>query len=119
MIGEDYNLTLGINFDYTPLAAANRVLVDLMRAQSDLQSALWQDQDSRQLADLFDRCLTSIGKPVSEMNKEDRLQMITLLEQRNAFSYRKSVPFVARNLGVSRYTVYKYLSEVTGTPLGP
>lgn len=117
LIGEDYNLALGINFDYTPLAAANKVLVDLMRAQSDLQSALWQDQDSRQLADLFDRCLAIIGKPVSAMNKDDRLKMISLLEKRNAFSYRKSVPFVARNLGVSRYTVYKYLSEVTGTPM--
>lgn len=117
LIGEDYNLALGINFDYTPLAAANKVLVDLMRAQSDLQSALWQDQDSRQLADLFDRCLAIIGKPVSAMNKDDRLKMISLLEKRNAFSYRKSVPFVARNLGVSRYTVYKYLSEVTETPI--
>ena len=117
LIGKDYNLALGINFDYTPLAAANKVLVDLMRAQSDLQSALWQDQDSRQLADLFDRCLAIIGKPVSAMNKDDRLKMISLLEKRNAFSYRKSVPFVARNLGVSRYTVYKYLSEVTGTPI--
>ena len=51
------------------------------------------------------------------MNNDDRLKMISLLEKRNAFSYRKSVPFVARNLGVSRYTVYKYLSEVTETPI--
>ena len=117
LIGEDYNLALGINFDYTPLAAANKVLVDLMSAQSDLQSALWQDQDSRQLADLFDRCLAAVGKPTSSMSKDDRLKMIALLEQHNAFSFRKSVPYVAKNLGVSRYTVYKYLSEVTGTPM--
>jgi len=117
LIGEDYNLALGINFDYTPLAAANKVLVDLMSAQSDLQSALWQDQDSRQLADLFDRCIAVVGKPAATMGKEDRLQMIALLEQHNAFSYRKSVPYVAKNLGVSRYTVYKYLSEVTGAPM--
>jgi len=117
LIGEDYNLALGINFDYTPLAAANKVLVDLMSAQSDLQSALWQDQDSRQLADLFDRCIAVVGKPAAAMGKEDRLQMIALLEQHNAFSYRKSVPYVAKNLGVSRYTVYKYLSEVTGAPM--
>ena len=36
MIGEDYNLALGINFDYTSLVFANRILVDLMSAQSDL-----------------------------------------------------------------------------------
>ena len=34
------------------------------------------------------------------------------LRERNAFSYRKSVPYVAGRLGVSRYTVYKYLEEV-------
>ena len=117
LIGEDYNLALGINFDYTPLAAANRVLVDLMSAQADLQSALWQDQDTRQLTDLFDRCIATVGKPASAMNKDDRLRMIALLEQHNAFSFRKSVPYVAKNLGVSRYTIYKYLSEVTGVPM--
>ena len=115
LIGEDYNLALGINFDYTSLVFANRILADLMSVQSDLQSALWQDQDSRQLSDLYDRCLAAIGKPASAMGKDDRLRMIALLEQHNAFSFRKSVPFVAKRLGVSRYTVYKYLSEVTGS----
>lgn len=114
MIGEDYNLALGINFDYTSLVFANRILVDLMSAQSDLQSALWQEGDSRQLADLFDRCLTALGKPVDALNKQDRLRLIAMLEQHNAFSYRKSVPYVAKHLGVSRYTIYKYLGEVTG-----
>lgn len=113
LIGPDYNLALGINFDYTSLAAANRVLVDLMSARSDLQSALWQDQDSRQLTDLFDRCIAALGKPADTLSKDDRLRLIALLERHNAFSFRKSVPFVAKRLGVSRYTVYKYLSEVT------
>ena len=113
MIGEDYNLALGINFDYTSLVFANRILADLMSVQSDLQSALWQEGDSRQLADLFDRCLATLGKPVDALNKKDRMQVITLLEQNNAFSYRKSVPYVAKHLGVSRYTIYKYLGELT------
>ena len=46
------------------------------------------------------------------MNKKDRLRMIAMLEQKNAFSFRKSVPYVAKHLGVSRYTVYKYLGEL-------
>ena len=113
MIGEDYNLALGINFDYTSLVFANRILADLMSVQSDLQSALWQEGDSRQLADLFDRCLATLGKPVDALNKKDRMRVITLMEQNNAFSYRKSVPYVAKHLGVSRYTIYKYLGELT------
>ena len=44
-----------------------------------------------------------------------------LLRERSAFSYRKSVPYVAGRLGVSRYTVYKYLDELSGEdgPEGP
>ena len=112
LIGEDFNLALGINFDYTSLVFANRILVDLMSASSDLQSALWQEGDSKQLADLFERCLAALGKPVDALNKKDRLRMIAMLEQKNAFSFRKSVPYVAKHLGVSRYTVYKYLGEL-------
>jgi len=112
MIGADYNLALGINFDYTSLVFANRILEDLMNAQSDLRSALWQPGDAKQLGDLFDQCAAALGKPADALTKTDRLRLVGLLRQRNAFSYRKSVPYVAGRLGVSRYTVYKYLDEV-------
>ena len=101
MIGEDYNLALGINFDYTSLVYANRILEDLMSSRSDLQSALWQEGDSRQLADLFERCLATFSKPAEALNKKERMRLVAMLEQRNAFSYRKSVPYVAKHLGVS------------------
>ena len=112
MIGKGYNLALGINFDYTSLVFANRILVDLMSAQADLRSALWQPGDAKQLGDLFDQCAASLGKPLDAFTKADRLKLIALLRARSAFSYRKSVPYVAGRLGVSRYTVYKYLDEV-------
>ena len=111
LMGEDYNLALGINFDYTSLVYANRILVDLMSAEADLKSALWQGGDSA-LSDLFDECLAALGKPVDALGKADRLKLVAMLEQKNGFSYRKSVPFVSRRLGVSRYTVYKYLDEL-------
>ena len=112
LIGEGYNLALGINFDYTALASAGRILSDLTSARSDLRSALWQPGDTRQLAELFDQCAAALGKPADAFTKADRLHMIALLRERSAFSYRKSVPYVAGRLGVSRYTVYKYLDEV-------
>ena len=40
-----------------------------------------------------------------------------VIKQKNLFlQYRKSVPYVAGRLGVSRYTIYKYLDEVAGEP---
>lgn len=53
-----------------------------------------------------------MGKPVDALSKADRLKIVAMMDQKNAFSYRKSVPFAARRLGVSRYTVYKYLDEL-------
>ena len=113
LIGEDFNLALGINFDYSSLVYANRILVDLMSAEADLQSAMWHGGD-QQLGDLFEECLAAVGKPVKALNKRDRMKIIALLDQKNAFSFRKSVPFVAKRLQVSRYTVYKYLGELNG-----
>lgn len=111
MIGEDYNLALGINFDYSSLVYANRILVDLMSADADLKSAMWHSGDNR-LGEVFDECLAAVGKPVSALTKADRMKIIALLDQKEAFSFRKSVPFVSQRLGVSRYTVYKYLTEL-------
>ena len=113
LIGEDYNLALGINFDYSSLVYANRILVDLMSADADLQSALWHGGDTA-LADVLDECVAAVGKPVTALTKKDRIKVIALLDQKNAFSYRKSVPYVAKHLGVSRYTIYKYLGELNG-----
>ena len=111
MIGEDYNLALGIDFDYSSLAYANRTLMALMSADADLQSALWRGGDNG-LTQIFDECLTAIGKPVNALTKADRVKIVALLDQKNAFSFRKSVPYVAKRLQVSRYTVYKYLDQL-------
>lgn len=111
LIGEGYNLALGINFDYTSLVYANRILVDLMSADADLQSAMWKSGDS-QLAAIYDECVAAVGKPINALTKKDRIKIIALLDQKNAFSFRKSVPYVAKHLQVSRYTVYKYLGEL-------
>ena len=51
------------------------------------------------------------------MNKADRIRVIEHLKEMDAFSYRRAVPYVATHLGVSRYTIYKYLDEVSGKPV--
>ena len=117
LMGEDYNLALGINFDYSSLVFANKVLVDLMSAQNDLKAVLYQG-DSRQLAEVFDECLAAVGKPIHALTKTDRMKVVALLEQEDAFSFKKAVPYVAKRLQVSRYTVYKYIGELAGAMPG-
>jgi len=118
MVGEGFDLALGIDFDFTSLSYANRTLVGLMSADADLQSALWQGGEGR-LGAIFEECVAALGKPLKELGKKDRMKLVALLDQKNAFSFRKSVPFVAARLKVSRYTVYKYLGELAEEKAAP
>ena len=70
--GEDYHLGFGINYDFTPLAYANRVLLDLMHTEVDFHSAVYKPRDNG-ISELFDSALLRVGKPAREMNKADLL----------------------------------------------
>ncbi|GAU76266.1 transcriptional regulator [Fusibacter sp. 3D3] len=110
-IGEGYHYALGINFDYTAIISASNMLVELSHVGSDLQSAIKNDEVTY-ISDLFDSCIASIGKPIDLMKKADRYGLVSMLYQKKAFSYQKSVSFVADKLKVSRYTIYKYINEI-------
>lgn len=110
-IGEDYHYALGINFDYTVLGSAMSTLEGLVSIGSDLNEVI-NDSSNSQLEEIFKDCLSIIGKPVESMKKSDRIQLIALLMQRNAFSFQKSITYVADQMKVSRYTIYKYCHEV-------
>jgi len=111
MFGDDYHYALGINFDFTSLASIDNFLTGFISVGSELQSAISQVRESH-LNDVFDECISVLDKPVEKLNKAERLKLISLLNQKNAFSFQKSVPFVADKLKISRYTVYKYINEV-------
>ena len=50
-----------------------------------------------------------IGLPCAEMDRSQKQETVALLNERGAFTLRKSVEDVAEALGVSRFTVYNYL----------
>lgn len=64
------------------------------------------------LAHLIAQAETRIGRPLSEMSRADKQQLVRYLDDRGAFALRKAVEHVAEILGVSRFTVYNYLDSV-------
>ena len=86
-------------------------LEGLVSIGSDLNEAI-NDSSNSQLEDIFKDCLSIIGKPVEAMKKNDRIQLIALLMQRNAFSFQQSITYGAEQRQVSRYTIYKYCHEI-------
>jgi hypothetical protein len=61
----------------------------------------------RLLEDLADE----LGMPLSQLARAEKQRAVRLLEERGAFTYRKSAETVAEALGVSRFTVYNYLNR--------
>ncbi len=110
-VGKGYHYALGINYDHTALSAALPLLESLAHADGDLTEAI-SGGSGGQLEDIFADCVRAINKPVAAMNKADRVQLIALLDRRGAFSFQRSVLYIAEQLQVSRYTVYKYLHEI-------
>jgi predicted transcriptional regulator YheO len=66
------------------------------------------------VADAVNEVIAETAVPVELMRKHHRVEVITRLEKAGLFLVQDAVPYVAAALGISRYTVYKYLREVTG-----
>lgn len=59
-----------------------------------------------------------LGGTLGTLSREDKQRAVRLLDERGAFTLRKSIEDVADALGVSRITVYNYLNAVQRPPEG-
>ncbi|MEV5433120.1 helix-turn-helix domain-containing protein [Streptomyces sp. NPDC052701] len=71
-----------------------------------------------QLAASLDHILAAMerrkGRPLSELDRKAKQEVVRTLEARGAFAVRHGVETVAGALGVSRFTVYNYLNREKG-----
>ncbi|WP_344393897.1 helix-turn-helix domain-containing protein [Streptomyces vastus] len=111
-----------------PFITAVKPLVDAMggemlpldQAGEDDVVLTWEGADVvavrlPQLADSLDHILAALerkqGKPLAELDRKAKQEVVRILEARGAFSVRHGVETVASALGVSRFTVYNYLNR--------
>lgn len=60
---------------------------------------------------LLNEVAAEFGIALTDLPREEKQRAVRLLEERGAFSYRKSAEKVAEALGVTRFTVYNYLNR--------
>ncbi|MFE0105927.1 helix-turn-helix domain-containing protein [Streptomyces sp. NPDC059009] len=111
-----------------PFVTAVKPLVDAMGGQmldpdeagTDDVVLSWEGRDViavrlPQLADSLDHILLALerkqGRPLAELDRKAKQEVVRILEARGAFSVRHGVETVASALGVSRFTVYNYLNR--------
>ncbi|MGH3425192.1 MAG: helix-turn-helix domain-containing protein [Nocardioidaceae bacterium] len=63
------------------------------------------------LAAMIEDVEHALGGPLDELPRPRKQQAVRMLEDRGAFTHRRSAETVAEALGVSRFTVYNYLNR--------
>jgi predicted transcriptional regulator YheO len=105
-----------INVDVTPLMAARGALNDVLDGAGVAGAPERGEIFATDINDLLDQMLeeavASTGRTVPALTRDDRLAILRILDQRNAFSVKRAVDRVSRRLGISRVTVYNYLDEI-------
>jgi predicted transcriptional regulator YheO len=61
------------------------------------------------LEHLVEQAVADVGKAPAHMTREEKIQVVKTLEKQGAFLIRGAAEYIAKTLGVSRYTVYNYL----------
>lgn len=104
---------LGINYDISLMLAMEEHLHSFSCTEAENTQA---EPISLNVSDLLDELIAqsarSIGKPVALMTKEDKIQIVKLLNDAGAFLITKSGPKVCKYLGISKYTLYSYLDQI-------
>ncbi|BBC30990.1 hypothetical protein SGFS_022840 [Streptomyces graminofaciens] len=66
------------------------------------------------LADgIIRQAIEDVGVPLHLMKKSHKVEVVRDLDQRGFFAIREAVDVIAQRLGVSRYTIYNYLNEIS------
>lgn len=106
------NISLCINYDCDDISAIQKTLKKFLSMGDEVYDE-FDAFDNGELAEhKFIVELEKINKPIVDMNKKDRLELIKNLKEAGVFKIQKSVPYIAEQMGLSRYTIYNYLNEI-------
>ena len=63
---------------------------------------------------MIDQVERDLGGALTDLSREDKQRALKLLDDRGAFEFRRAVEDVADAFGVSRITIYNYLTAIRG-----
>lgn len=106
-----------INIDITHITLLNNVLNSLCKPsfprEGDAQADERFTNDISEMTELIiQEAVNELGKPVELMDKDEKIKIVKILENKGLFLVKGAVSRVAKALQVSKFTVYNYLEDV-------
>lgn len=111
---ENYTIVgaLCINFDITYADIAKKLIEELITVEKEESKEKFPESTTEFLQTMIHNGMSLVDKPVSLLTKEDKLQIVDYLNSNKVFNIKGSVDVLAKELNVSRYTIYNYLDEI-------
>ena len=101
-----------VNLDISAFAGIHRILGDFLAldAGSEVNETL-SDDIQQTIHSILREAVNEMGAELPIMSKDDKIDLVTRLDEKGAFQVKRAVPLIAEELGLSRSTIYNYLAE--------
>jgi predicted transcriptional regulator YheO len=106
---------LCVNFDITEFLNSVSLLQSFIRTEdsdTSLKRETFASSANETLDTLIEQAVAEMGKQPSAMATAERITFIELLEHNGTFHMKGAVDYVARLMGVTKFTVYRYLQDI-------
>ena len=104
---------LCLNADHSLIEAAHAWLGRLLQPIGAAPPAGGEEPEMDTLMkEIISDAVRRLGKPVSVMNRQEKIQAVQAMMQRGLFIVKGGVERAAGALGVSRFTIYNYLEAL-------
>lgn len=101
-----------INLDLGGFAGFHRFLGEFLALEADAEvKETLSDDIQRTIHTILREAINEIGAELPILSKEDKIDLIARLDEKGAFQVKRAVPLLAEELGLSRSTIYNYLTE--------
>ena len=104
--------SLCINLDISKLLDLQEWLRDTLSGERPTVHERFERTIDEVLEAMIDSAISSTGKEIADLKRDDRMAVVANLSSRGAFLIRHSVERVAELLGTTKYTIYNYLDEI-------
>lgn len=99
-----------INYDITNLMVMDYTLKNLIATKDEHEEPEKITKGVNGLLnELIEESVKLVNKPVSQMNREDKIKAIKFLQEKGAFLITKSGDKVSKYFGISKFTLYNYI----------
>jgi predicted transcriptional regulator YheO len=106
---------LSLIFDLTDIIKLNNAINDLFgiseRSLQAERTSLFLDEALNKMSQMANEIIAQTGKPVAEMTRQDKIDIIKQLQSLGFFKVKGAVKIISDKLNSSKFTVYSYLNS--------